>query len=337
MHMQKIGFVRRREVVFTLYEWKSLIYLLENRKPLDQCFLILRNAKNELLVDKIEKALQSGISFNDIVKEFSDDIAKRVSFLLNFMSLISSLRISIKMHEFEEEAKNKFLGIITYPIFVIVSSIVILLTFTNVIVPNILNMFNDMSIQASTLEFAIAVLNFFVTVLVLIFVILVVITIYTFRRGGIIALWKLSKRVRVEYLFSSYTTYVFSRYLDILMSNGFAIKESLMILTKFSTNELLQYVSKKLRVNFESGLSFDKGIKIDILDKYFCLLCQLGYQSGNIKKALEEYSVVLELRLRKIFKKLSTSIQLVSYGLVALIVIMVYQVMLLPLSILEQI
>jgi Type II secretory pathway, component PulF len=333
----KTGFPKRNRKIslFSLYEWKSLISLLEQQRSFGDCLKLLKNEKNTNQITEIQSMLTSGNSIVEVFDVVSDSFTSRMSFLLKAMPFVNALKVSIKMKEFELETIKKLQQILLYPSFVIVFSLVVLLSFTNFIVPNILEMFSDMDMQTVFLATGIKTVNFIVYSLVSIAILFVFYYVSFVRKKGAKKLQKFAKLLHFDNLLGQFTSYMFSQYLIVLMENGLSFRQSMQLLVDHSYNELVSYAAGEVDKLFLKGNSLEKVVDIEGMDEYFCLLCQIGYETGNVKESFEEYGVRAELRLKELLKKVSFWIQTISYLGIGIVVVVVYQIMLLPLNVLE--
>ena len=310
--------------------------MLEQQRSFGGCLDLLTTEKNTEQITTIKSMLAKGKSINDVFEAINDGFTSRMSFLLKAMPFVNALKVSIKMKEFELETVNKLQQVLLYPSFVIVFSLVVLLSFTHFIVPNILEMFADMDMQTIFLAVGIKVVNFAVYLAVLAAILLFFYYLAFVRKGGTNKLWSFAKLLHFDNLLSQYTSYMFSQYLIVLMENGLSFKQSMQLLVNHSHNELVSNAANKVDQMFLKGNSLERVIDIEGMDEYFCLLCQIGYETGNVRESFMEYGVRAELRLKELLKKISFWIQTISYLGIGIVVIVVYQIMLLPLNVLEK-
>ena len=60
-----------------------------------------------------------------------------------------------------------------------------------------------------------------------------------------------------------------------------------------------------------------------------------GYHTNSFSYALLEYKEVIQMWLQAFMKRLSIIVQFVAYGCIGVIVIVVYQILLMPMTLLE--
>ena len=337
MLTRKTGFqpTKKKTSLFSLYEWKSLICLLEQKRSFSECLGLLKNERNSETIYSIQSKLENGYSISEVLTVSNDEFTNNLAFLLRALPFVNALKICIRMKEFEQEVKEKLQGILLYPCLVTVFSLVVLLCFTNFIVPNILEMFSDMDIQTAVFSFGIKVLNY--SIYFFIFTIVFFFSYYLIfvKNKGIAKLWKFASLLHINNILNQYISYMFSQYLTVLMDNGLPFTQAMKLLANYESKELISATATELDARFLKGLSLDMAIQIEQMDDYFCLLCQIGYEVGNVKESFTEYGTRTELRLRELLKKISVWIQIISYTGIGIVVIVVYQIMLLPLNVLE--
>ena len=328
------GFLRKmpKELSFDLLSWKTIETLLGQNRPFSDCLLLVRNRKNSEVVDYVLSRLKIGDCIEDILLSFKDPVCKQLVFYISFIPMHEALRIAIDMVTFEKEIKKSLSKALVYPCFLIVFSTLILFLFSYVILPTLVSMID---VGNHMVIVVISIMNKVIIVFYIVVVIFVSIFMFCYFQKRILSFWKIMHVLHCDFILQKYTTYVFSQYLFVLLSHGVSTKRSMEILSRFEDKPLVQFVGKLLDEQLLQGVSFSSVMHNEFLDNTFCMICQLGYQTNTFIHSLVEYKEVIEMWLRNSIQKLSIGIQFVAYGCIGMIVILVYQIMLLPLSLFE--
>ena len=330
-----VGFLRKmhKELSFDTLTWRTIETLLHQNRPFADCLRLVRNANNAWKVDCILGMLDKGDSIEMIVKALhKDPVGKQLHFYVSFIPFSEAVTTSLDMVIFEKSMKKKLTSVLLYPCFLILFSTLVLFLFSYLILPTLVSMLemNDFSL--------LAIVSFMNRVLVLFYVcisLFLILYLYFYCRGQLIQLWKLLHIVHLDNLLQKYVTFLFSQYLYVLMSHGVSTKRSMEVLKEFSDKPLIQFMALSLHEQLLAGDSFDKVIHNEYLDDTFCMICHLGYQTNSFIQALEEYKDVVKMWLDSSIKRLSVLVQFVAYGFIGVLVVVVYQIMLLPLSLFE--
>lgn len=339
MPIKNVGFpkMKSNELSFDLFTWRTLATLLNQQRPFEECLLLIETNQNQKMVAWMRYQLEQGISIEEIVSKLNKDaIALELRFYLQFLPFSYALQAAVDVVVFEKKIKQKLAKILFYPCGLILFSFLILFLFSTCIMPNIMTMFQEFDFSNHSLVLLLKMMNQSLLLFFALVIGFVLWMAFYFVRHRVVDLWLLFHRVHLDSFFQKYASYVFAQYLAALMKHGLSTRQSLVLLQDFKTKPLIAFLGRCLNEQFMKGESFEQALSNEFLDRQFCFICMLGYNTNTFLASLEEYQQLVELWLEKKLKRLSTMIQLVSYSCIGMIVIVVYQMMLLPLSVLEQ-
>ena len=335
MRTISVGFLKKkhRELSFDTLTWRTIETLLHQNRPFADCLSLVRNNSNEYTVDCILEMLDNGESLEKIVQSLNKDkVGRQLQFYISFIPFSEALTTSLDIVYFENEMKKRLLKVLLYPSFLIIFSTLILFLFSYLILPSLVSM---LDIQDMSLLVMVSIMNRILLLFYLIISILIIFYLFFYFKGELIQLWKILHALHLDVLLQKYVSYVFSQYLFVLLSHGVSTKRSMEVLKGFNDKPFIQFVAVSLHEQLLAGDSFDEVIHNQYLDDVFCMICNLGYQTNSFMQSLKEYKDVIEMWLEETIKKVSVIVQFVAYGFIGVLVVVVYQIMLLPLSLFE--
>ena len=335
MHIKNVGFRLKmhKEISFDILTWKTIYTLLCQERSFKECLLLIKNDKNEHVVTYIVDLLEQGLAIENIVKRMhGDKVCKQLRFFVSFLPFQDALHTSLDMIQFEKNINRLLSSTLLYPTFLIVFSSLVLFLFTYIILPILQTM---LELQNDTFVLLLTVMNRSVILFYIVFVILVFVLIRLYHKSNVDTLYNILHILHLDFVIKKYTSFIFSQYLYVLMEHGVSTKRSMEILQSYENKQIIKFVACKLHEQFMRGEDFIDVLHNAYLDPTFCMLCNLGYHTNAFSDALLEYKEVVQMWLQVFMKRLSIIVQFIAYGCIGVIVIVVYQILLMPMSLLE--
>ncbi len=272
--------------------------------------------------DQIIAELNQGRALSQIFLEHSNDSLFHLLHILSgHMSFEKALDCANVIEESSKKRKQKFVIQIAYPLFLFLFSYALILFFSNSIVPSMMTYAENSSFVI------IDVLSVFYTFILLILIVMFLMLILRKK------IKKLNQIFSSIYYVKVYQSLLFSYIWKSLLSNGLVTFECFRVMEDIpETKDLAQSLNDSLA----RGSSLLQAISDTFKDlNLFYQFIETGMASSNLTHLLDIYNQRQEKEMDFILKKISKSIQLFSYLCVAIVVFVFYQVMLLPLNMLN--
>lgn len=279
------------------------------------------------------KCLNEGQRIEEIVLHGNEGrFFELLHFFMELTSLHEAIQSAISMRNFEQQIKGRLIKQTAYPLFIFVFSFMTIYLFSNYIIPQLLNNF-----EASD-TFLFGVVNSiknFATVLV-IFLITCLFILMLFKFFYKLKVLFCEKTIFIFPLIKSIISYYLSSYLIELQSKGLSTRQAFKFLIGMNKKSLLNYVVVGINERLREGIDLSICInENEFLSKAFKLHYVIGSSTNNYEKSLDDFRSYQEKRWFQLIKKISATIQIMSYSLVGVLIICVYQIMLIPLQMLE--
>lgn len=312
-------------------EWESIALLLSKGYSLHDALSMLQKDVTLLI-----KALQNGLSMMEICGNGqSKKFYLHFRFFYHICSLSDAILCTIHMLEFENRMKQNFYKKLSYPLFILSSAFITLLFFVKFVIPQLLSMF-EMTNNYAILFFIIHAIQYFLYAFILI-IISLPLFFYFFKKHQVIRNRMIKHLIHKIAYFKNRNSYILSGYFIELSKRGIATKESIQYLLKMRTNTILYHVLCEWQEQLYQGNSLEDIInQSDYISAHFKQTFLIGMHSDHLRELLFEYMQVQELQWLKKMKRFSIMTQAIAYGLVGGIVIIVFQIMMIPLNMLEQ-
>lgn len=317
------------------YEFVYLLgNLLENGFSLEQSIKFMRtiSVKQDKQFKYIEKKLLKGETFANCLMGvgFSKEQLAPIKFSEVHGDLVGTLkRMSTQMKEREKQRKD-MIKVLSYPALLLLFLLAMIVGMKWFILPQLSDLSQDDS-QPSMFTFLDNGLKYGGIGLILIFASCYLINKRLNRESQIKKLRLYCKIPLVGKLLTSYYTSLFATEWGNLLSQGMEFKEVVLIMQQKGYSDLMQEMSKKLKIKLEEGIFIDEPIS-----QWSFLKPELTWiiRQGEVHGKLGQELVVFGQREWEVFiaecEKKIQWLQPITFLLIAVLIVSVYGSLLLP-------
>ncbi|MBO4537759.1 MAG: type II secretion system F family protein, partial [Erysipelotrichaceae bacterium] len=130
-------------------------------------------------------------------------------------------------------------------------------------------------------------------------------------------------------------SYQFAGELELLLSASVSLPDALEILRFQRSDSFTSLLAYHFHDSLMNGLQLSDSLKSEYFDEQFTAIALYGLQDDSFRQSLTDYRCAVEKRIERALKKLTAVLSVLCYGFVFIIIILAYQVLLLPLELLE--
>lgn len=314
---------KEKSLEITMDELISFAQIRQGGLSLEDCItLCFKN--HEAILEQLEE----GRSLPDLLTQSKKKQFAQLKSLLKVLSLDDALTAMQSLQEHSRKLEEDLLKQAAYPLFLMAFSYGMLWFFTLSILPA-MSVYGD----DGTGRILNILLVFFTVIWIGIGLFLIGYLLVFYTR---IPLPGLKKLVFSVGLVQKIHTIQFSMLWNMLFESGLSTRQCLEAIEEMSSVPFCARLARSWKEDMEKGMSLLECARHSSgLDPEFLLFFQTGIDGGHVKNLLDAYQKRCSLTLKKSVKRISLYIQLFSYGCVGALVISVYQVMFVPLNMLE--
>lgn len=311
----------------------SVNELLKTGLSLKQALDLIKNKDNENLIDSIIISLDKGKTIEEVIIEYlPKNISSYLNSLLKNMTFNDSLNLALAFIDKNKENTKTFASSFLYPFVLLFVSLSALYIFDSYGLDTILNMLKTFTGDIGTIKIFRIVLR----VLVYIFYFLLLITLglilYFFNNRNITLFYILICKYLPNSIVQKYFCVEFISLLNICINNGYKSKESLNILKNLHNKPIVSFLAFHLDEKLLQGDSLKQASKQDYYDYSLSKFINIASYSMSFSKILNDYINLNTNLIKTKMKKLALSIQLVTYVMIGVVIIFVYQILFLPMN-----
>ena len=316
--------------MISMKEFKALAQLLDKGYPMKDTLLLI-NPKFKTLLMQLDK----GIPFEELaIYPFHGAFYEHCRFFLTISALPTAILSSLSLIEFKKSIINKWIKETAYPIFVFSFAFIILFIFSGFILPTMMNSFSGIGMNQSVF----ILINFLkiLAIILLFSIFLLILLVLLFMFNKVIQLSLFNYFLKYLSITKEIISYFLATYMVELSVRGCSTKEMIHCLLKMKHQPVMKMIVDDLSIRLESGEDLSKLIAdYPLFQSQFKFFFTIGNHTQTMSSALYDYLSYQEDTWVKHIKVASMFIQVFAYSFIGVIVLAIYQMMLLPLELLN--
>ncbi len=312
--------------------------MLKSGFSFQQCLHILEEKNTALIFEKINDRLNAGERINDFIYVFLPlSWQKYFQGFIFYMSLEEALECSMYIVKEEKKALESILQGTLYPCLLFMGTCLGIKLFSHTILPSMISLMNGFKISTTNLfSLQIGIEVFSSIGLIVASVISIVLTI-CFQKHNIVSVYRFVARKMPNSVMVMLASEDFTRFFLECERRNISTYSTLTILKEISQKPLVQYVAGQLDDALSEGETMEQAIYHSSVETALIRLFRTAIRTSSCVEMMESYLEMTHQRTIKRIKKISLSIQLLSYSAIGSVLILVYQVLLIPMQMLQNI
>ncbi len=317
------------------YHWLMLAKLIERCGSLKDSLQMMKKMYPSCKrIEQLDESLKLGIDITTVLTK--NRFEKKIAYYCKYTSLNKAIGIVYQRDKKMKANTSKLVSDLSYQVILLVAALVVLSLFMNMVLPT---MINSLAIENSSTDKLILTFNT-INILKNIFIItllsLLSLLSYLYLSKKLTMLWALLHRLKIDNAFKVIATYQLVSDLKILLNNGLSFHEALDIIRLNKDNQLSGLLAFHFRNNLEDGIDFEKSLDNEYFDEQFHSICLWGLKNDDFESALEDYQQIIELKMQMMIKRVSKIFQFICYLFVSIVIILAYEVLMIPLDMLNE-
>ncbi len=309
---------------------------MNNGFNISEVLCIIESKENIIIVNEIKQDLNNGVNIEESFREFiQEDIKKYFDSFIIFIPFSMALKLSLDLYTKNLENKNKIINKVKYPIVMLILSFIGIILFYQLV-------FNKL--MEFALTFDVDFTHIFLTknlilsfVLVIITVLIIILLIYVYLRFNhdkyLLCYIMICKYFKGNF-FVKINTYSFVSFYIVCYKNGIKTLDTINLLKSLKSKIIVSFIANHLEIILVKGNSFKDALVNDYVDSKLIKFINIAMYTDTFDKMLEQYLHDSDELFERNSKLVTNFISFVSYSLIAILIVSVYQIILLPLSIL---
>lgn len=328
----------RKQIRLRKEDCKSLVHLMENGFSLSDSMEILDERYTHAIFRNIRQKLSNG---EPVVNFFGNycpkDIQQYFTSFIRYMSFDQALGASITIIEKMEEEKKMIIKGMLYPVLLFIGVIAGIGIFAQYVLPSLISMMSGFHIDGS--GYALmqkVILTGSRLFMILLFLTLCIIMI-SLHSSNIVKTYRRISSFKDNAILVQYASSDFARFYLECERRGMSTSAILSILRQTKDKPLVAYIASEMDGHLLKGESFEEAVKACHVEKALLKFFRIAVYASDCTSMLEGYLDMVHIRTAAAIRRFSHCIQLVSYASVGIVLIFVYRVLMMPITMLQNI
>lgn len=316
------------------YQWLLMAQLIERYDSLQTALQLLAKLyPDNQRISELQKGLMEGRELKEILGK--GRLEKKLRFYVQYVSLAQAIRILYQYEHLKNDLQKKFVSQLAYQLLLFVIAMIILTVFNSYVLPNMISILEISGQRSEMIVTLFKVADGLKNFLLITVAILCLSGFYIISRHRQNYLWVFLHSLKADGVIRLAATYQFSSQLEILLRSGLALKPALEILRFNSTDSFVSQLAYHFDEELMAGRQLLQSVKNEWFDVQFYPVCAFSLENDDFPKALADYRQIVEKHLERFLKRLSLAVSAICYSFVTVIIVLAYQVLLLPMELLE--
>lgn len=338
MKLKNISIHKPKEVKYLLSESDCIgvNQLLESGFSLVDALNLLTDKHNKDTITQLIRFLDEGNTIEEcVVKFFPKSMSIDIVGFISFMSLEHAIKLAVELQEFSKGLQKIFTSTLIYPICIFIASIIGVQVFEKVCLSSLVSMMNSFNYSSENIILMFKLISLLINLIVVLIIVFMLILIYFINPKrqtiGYVMLSQITKKSIINEIIS----YKFVFYFSKCVKAGNKTKEAIEILKSLNKQPLIVFLCYHIDQTLLSGHSFTDAMSLKYLDESIAQFIKIAIYSSSLESMLSGYLQMSEKRLKQKIKSFSLVLQICAYLGIAVIIVVIYQILFLPLSMFE--
>lgn len=327
----------KTELKFNDDELNNISLLLDSGLNLKEVLEIVKDEKNFKLIDEILIRLDKGERVEEII---NNCINKKISvYLKSFMYYLSfnvSLKLALSMYKKTKQMKNLIYKTISYPLFLIIFCITGVYLFNNFFFEQLITMIASFDLDLSNIYFFKMFLDNLINILLIFSLLCFLILKLSINDKTKIIFYLKINRIFKNNLYKIYATHLFVIFYIECLKQGLKTKECMEILSKLKYQKFISFFAYHIDDSFSKGIEYSDAIVNYFVDQKLKKFLKISKYMDNKIEILSTYLEINQRLFESYIKRLGVFLQVFSYILIFVVVYFIYNILLMPIGILER-
>ncbi|MCH4013028.1 MAG: hypothetical protein LKE64_01660 [Solobacterium sp.] len=329
---------KQKRICLTDEACTDLLMLLNSGFSFQESMDLLEEEGKQQVWQKIRRHLINGEEAGRFMgKYLPSDKAFYFTCFASFLPFRESLKVTMDIVRKRKAAADAIRKALFYPLTLLSAAISGVFLFDRTILPNMMSLMKTFSVKTGSQM----ILPYIFEICSIILIVLCVL-----GTGGA-AVFLSKKRIVDTYrylavklpdcLLVQYASLDFARIFCECSGVSLSTRSSIAIMKKLKDRPLIPFIASEMEKSFLMGEAMKDAVQSPYIEKKLARFFHLAIYAGDTENMLKGYQEMSQKRTERRIKILTSAIQLTAYTWIGIMLVIVYQVLMMPLGMLRQI
>ncbi len=312
--------------------------LMESGFTLQESMDLLASGKSCRAFAEIKRRLENGEEAASFFQEYCPkEYRGYFSGFLQTLPFRECLSLAIAIAEGDRKERKEIRQKLFYPCAMVAASTAGIFLFTEFCFPPLVSMAESFHGEIDQYVFIQNLLKTGCMILSMVLLAISVLAIWFFPESRQKQGYLLLQKVLPDSLLVQYVTMDFIRFFQQCLSGNIPTRRSLHLLETISRKPVIRFLAEEIEKELLAGNPLEQAVDLPCLDPALARFMKLAVYSGNAEEMLKGYLEMAEEKIRLRIAGITRTIQAGSYACIGVLLILIYQILMMPLQILTQI
>lgn len=327
---------QRKKTCLSEADLYGISELMNNGFSFQDAIGIATTKKNESVMAGIKEQLCTGIEGENVIAQYlSAQFLGYFQGFIQYMPLKDTLTAILQITASEREQKEELIKGILYPFLLFLGVNAGVLLFNSYVLPVMMHMMASFQYADAGIQQAQIILNGFSWSVFIGLFVLLLMAVYCLQRKHIVATYHFVQRYFPDGLFVKYASSQFCRFYLECVRRNLATRESFAILKQLDQKPFVKDIAAQLDQSLNQGKEMITAVKETHTESALIRIFKIAIYGSSCVEMLEGYLHMVSRRTVHEIHQFSVLMQCISYAAVAMIIVLVYQVLLMPIQMMQ--
>lgn len=309
---------------------------MKNGFSFQDALSVIQTRKNSNTVAKISAELKEGKTSEAVLSTYLNMQYKGYFMgFIQYMSLSDTLAAILLITAAEKKQKEELLKGIFYPSLLFLGVTIGVLVFDACVLPVMTNMMASFQYENTTITVTQNCLDFLCKGILILLLISTAVLGYCLQKNQLLKTYHWISKYVPDALLVKYASTQFSRFYLECLKRKIPTKEALSILKQMKQKPLVQDIAEQLDSHLRDGIQMNEAMAETTTESAFVRIFQISLYASNCEDMLEGYLHMVQERTSSEIRFFSRTVQGISYSAVGIVIVLVYQVLLMPIQMMQ--
>ena len=311
--------------------------LMHSGYSFQQCMNYLEDENNVSAFEHAKDRLRQGEPLEMWGSSFfALQLKSYLDAFLRFLPLDEALHLSVVLYDNKASYQKEVMKTAGYPFSMFLFALIGVQLFCAFCMPSLLQMMKGFNVSTALIETVYHALMFFAFLLTICVFGLLSAVVFFARPSNIVEGIQQLHRCHLTFLIQKELSTHFATLYYHTVRMGIPTRTALLMFKQCASQPLVAFLSSLVDEALNNGDDLVEAIGIPYFDVSFQKMMKTVMLSNDAVALLKGYLQVAETKRKKRLQQMAQVVQLVAYAMIGILIVLVYQVLFLPLSMLER-
>ena len=341
MNAFKTGILRKQKqpkILIGKLDCEGISRLLNSGFSLTETLDLLQSKDNTAAFDHLRKELAQGKLLSACFTDITPRIYRRhLSAFLQYLPFPEALALTVSITRESDAMRKKYLRNLLYPSLLFIGTVLGMVIFNEFCFPALYSLIESFNGDPSLYLHMHTVIRILTSAVILVLVITFFILLWIMVKGIQIKSYQFMQKHFPDSMLIQYVSAEFIRFFRECIHCNIHTRKTLQIIADIPNRPLTAYLAATVSESLSQGTRFLEAVDSPALDSLLLKFIRIAVYSSDLENMLTGYLDLSQQRLDRQCRRITNTVQLISYAMIGVVLVFVYQVLMLPMNILTQI